>query len=145
MAVIEEIIRSSQETFVLVCANSNTACDEITGRLSDILSTEELFRMYAKSYDSSKIGDKIMPFCNYIDGEFIFPSLKYLFTFRVLVCTSLTAGCLTRARKNPYFDSKHFTHVIIDECASTLETVSLVPIAGTYIKNVYHCLCNKCK
>lgn len=130
MAVIDEIIRSSDKTFVLVCANSNTACDEITIRLLDVMNFIDLFRMYAKSYDPKKISDKIMPICNFIDEQFKFPSLKYLFGFRVLVCTSLTAGCLTRARKDPCFDSKHFTHIIIDECASTQETVSLVPIAG---------------
>lgn len=88
--------------------------------------------MYAKSYDRRKISEDIEPICNLMRGEFRFPSLKYLYQIRVLVCTLCTAGCLARAREDLNFSSRHFSYVFIDECASTHETVSLIPIAGRY-------------
>lgn len=131
-AAIEEIVRSTGKS-VLVCANSNSACDEIAARLVDVLHDGEMFRMYGKSYDIRKVSEKIKPICNWMKGEFRFPSLTFLYGFRVLVCTLTTAGCLTRAIDSSMFNAKHFSHIIIDESASTHETVTLIPIAGEFI------------
>ncbi|XP_055306550.1 putative helicase MOV-10 [Sitodiplosis mosellana] len=120
VATIEEIVRSSNK-FVLVCANSNNACDEIAKRLIGVLKVGEIFRMYAQSYSASKLDNNIKQCCNYYPeksgGKFIYPSLSYLYQFRVLICTLLTAGHLMRARCDRDFDSTHFSYVIIDECA----------------------------
>lgn len=129
VAAIEEIVRSTTKS-VLVCANSNSACDEITERLIDVLHFGEMFRIYAKSYDVRKINGRIKPFCNWLKEEFRYPSLEFLYQFRVLVCTLSTSGCLTRACEDVSFDSGHFSHIIIDESASTHETVTMIPIAG---------------
>lgn len=59
-------------------------------------------------------------------NELKYPSLDYIYQYRVVICTLATAGCLVRANCDP----KHFSYVIIDECASALETMALVPIAG---------------
>lgn len=134
VAAIEEIVRSTNKC-ILVCACSNAACDEITQRLLQKLKTNEIFRMYAKSYNTAKI---IKTCSNFIQGEFRFPSLKFLYKFRVVICTLLTAGNLVRARSDPDFDTKHFSHVFIDECASTNETTTLIPIAGKC--SVHFCL-----
>lgn len=134
VAAIEEIVRSTSKS-VLVCANSNSACDEIVTRLIDVLEKGEMFRMYGKSYNYRKVSEKIKPLCNWLKGEFRFPSLEFLYQFRVLVCTLTTAGCLTRATEHSQFSARHFSHVIIDESASTHETVSLIPIAGKVGKN----------
>lgn len=137
VAAIEEIVRSTSDC-VLVCANSNSACDEICERLIKVLQPDEIYRMYAKSFDHRKISANIKPICNWRKKEFFFPSLKYLYHFRVLVCTLTTAGCLTRAREELCFKSNHFSHIIIDEGASTHETVSMIPIAGKnqYLKRI---------
>lgn len=135
-AAIEEIVRSTGNS-VLVCANSNSACDEIVTRLVDVLHDGEMFRMYGKSYDIRKVSEKIKPICNWLKGEFRFPSLTFLYYFRVVVSTLTTAGCLTRAIDSPAFNAKHFSHIIIDESASTHETVSLIPIAGELSYFIY--------
>lgn len=44
VAAITEIVRTTND-FVLMLAHSNAACDEITIRLLDILSNDELFRL----------------------------------------------------------------------------------------------------
>lgn len=118
---------------VLVCANSNAACDELTERLVDLLHVGELFRMYAKSYNRNMLSNKIKPVCNLVEEKFKFPSLAYLYQFRVIVCTLLTAGCISRARIDSSFQSGHFSYILIDEAASVPEPTSLIPIAGTYI------------
>lgn len=129
VAAIEEIIRTTDK-YVLVCANSNSACDEITERLVDVLSEKKLFRLFSKSCNANQIKYRIKPICNYFQGNFKIPSLRFLYKFRVLICTLATAGCLARARMDPAYDSNHFSYVIIDECASTHETMSLIAIAG---------------
>lgn len=138
----------------MVCANSNSACDEITERLLNVLQIGEIFRMYAKSYDTRKVSEDIKPICNMLKKGFCSPSLEFLYQFRVLVCTLNTAGSLARAqeypewlgrkskrsRRNiwqsgsdndaPAYNPKHFSHIFIDECVSAHETVSLISIAG---------------
>lgn len=128
VAAIEEIVRSTSGS-VLVCANSNAACDEITQRLIGVLKSHEIFRMYAKSYNVEK---SIKKCSNFFDGQFRFPCLKFLYSFRVVICTLITAGNLVRARNDPNFVPGHFSTLIIDECASTNENTTLVPIAGMY-------------
>lgn len=129
---IKEIVRTTEKN-VLVCAHSNGACDEITNKLAETLRPSEVFRMYAKSYNKSHLSERIKPYSNLIEDEFQFPSLKYMYEFRVVVCTIFTAGCITRAREDKIFDAGHFSFVFLDEAACAPETVSIIPIAGTYI------------
>lgn len=127
---------------MLVCANSNAACDEITERLLNVLAYGEMFRMYAKTYNVRRISDQIKPVSNFHDGMLRIPSLGFLSRFRVLICTLPATGCLSRARneqrrerRGRYYhrqttDSIRFSYIIIDECASTHESETLIPIAG---------------
>lgn len=132
VAVIEETLRSSND-YILVCANSNAASDEIAERLLKVLKPGELFRLYARSYNASLVSNAIKKCSNFIQGQFRFPSLRFLYKFRVLVCTLLTAGNLMRGRNDPNFKHEHYAMLIIDECASTNETTTLVPIAGKFL------------
>lgn len=137
---IKEIVRTTTK-HVLVCAHSNGACDEIANRLAETLRPCELLRMYAKSFNKTHLSEKIKPFSNMVDDEFQFPSLNYIYGFRVVVCTIFTAGCLTRARVDSEFDAGHFSFVLLDEAACSPETVSIVPIAGIYIFNNHFIIC----
>lgn len=104
--------------FIAIFANAN------------ILNSEEVFRMYAKSHRAQP-SEKIKPASNQIEGVYEFPSLEYLYQFPVVICTLQTAGCISRARdKNPNFKSDHFSHVIIDEAASVQMSIALIAIAG---------------
>ena len=105
VAAIEEIVRSSSNC-VLVCVNSNVACDEIAERLLNVLQPGEMFRMYAKSYNTKKISDRLKPICNWLDDKYHFPALNFLYQFRVLVATVAVAGYLTKAREDPHFKRK---------------------------------------
>ncbi|KAJ6648016.1 putative helicase mov-10-B.1, partial [Pseudolycoriella hygida] len=123
VASILHIVGTSDDN-VLVCAQTNAACDELTVRLKEFLDESVLFRLYSKNVN--ELTNSILPYSNYFNGELKYPHLKYLYKFRVVVCTLATAGCLTRAHCNPY----HFNYVIIDECASAVEPMALMPIVG---------------
>lgn len=126
VASIEQIVLLTSK-HVLVCAQSNTACDEIAERLTTVLGEEELFRLYAKTFDVCKLNPLLAPYSNWTGTEFHYPSLQFLLKFRVLVCTLCTAGTLTRAG----ISAKHFSYVFIDESVSAFETMTMIPIAGT--------------
>lgn len=129
MAAIEQIVRTTDK-HILVCAMSNAACDEITERLLGCLDANEMYRFYARSYKNERINTQFMRLSNFSRQGIFYPPLKYLYKYRVLICTLCSAGCLTRARVDKVWRPDHFGYVIIDECASAQETMSLIPIAG---------------
>lgn len=132
VAAIAEIV-AKRETAVLVCAQTNAACDEITERLIAVSDNISLFRMYARSHNKEKLSAKVSTVSNFKAGEFQFPSLEYLYKYRIVVCMLLTACFLVGARGiDPNFNSSHFTHVFIDEDGCITEPVSMIPIAGKY-------------
>lgn len=110
---------------------SNAACDEITERLIDVLDETEMYRFYAKSYKHERISARIKRVSNYNSDGIFYPSLTFLYKFRVFICTLCSSGCLTRARiDKEVWKPNHFDYVIIDECSSANETMCLIPIAG---------------
>lgn len=135
VAAIEQIVKTTNDN-VLVCAQSNAACDEIAERLIKVLTAEEeMYRFYARSYKFKKIDPDVRNASNWISEAegFEYPALKMLYKYRVIICTLCTAGCLTRARKEKkVWRADHFSYVFIDECASTHETAALISIAGTF-------------
>lgn len=136
VAAIAEMVQTTKN-HILVCAQSNSACDEMTERLLKVLKNGELFRMYAKSFNPDSISRSIRPITNLQKGEIKFPSLKFIYKYRVVVCTLQTSGCLVRARGvDPAFNSNHFSHLIIDEAAFTHESATLIPIAGKYFDRI---------
>lgn len=131
VAAIQEIINANNEKCVLVCAQSNTACDEIADRLLSVLNTNQILRLYAKSVSIETISEKIRLICNIQNGKLKMPGLEYIYQFRVVICTLLMAGQIAQARQQyNNFQPNHFSHIIIDEAASCQQTVSLCAIAG---------------
>jgi helicase MOV-10 len=114
---------------ILVTAQSNAACNEIADRLIKYLKPEEMYRMFSKSNTASvrKAGnDKLLRVSNMASRKHLYPTWDELYEYRVVICTLCTAGSLQLAGIN----TKHFTHVFIDECASATEPSSLIAIAG---------------
>lgn len=131
VATIEQIVRTTDQN-ILVCAMSNAACDEIADRLVDVLEEDEMYRFYARSYKHEKITARLARVSNYDSDGIFYPTLKFLYQFRVIICTLCSSGCFTRARKDVnVWREDHFSYIFIDECASAHETMCLVPIAGT--------------
>lgn len=108
--------------------------DEITARLLEVLQKNELLRIYAKTTSLQSVNPGIREIANIVDEKIEFPSLSYIYQFRVVLTTLQTAGIITRSRsKEKQFKSTHFAHVIIDEAASVQETMTWIPIAGEVI------------
>lgn len=95
-----------------------------------MLEKRQIIRFLAKSYDLSTLSKKMRTISNIKNGEIEYPSLTYLYGFRVVVCTLQTAGCFVRARVEPDYNSSNFSHVFIDEAAFAQESMTLIPIAG---------------
>lgn len=129
VAAIECIVQSTSKN-VLVCAISNAACDELANRLANVLTKNELLRLYTKGFDYRKMNSHLESYSNRNDGEFCYPAMKHLLEFRVIVCTLCTASCLTRSEAQ--IQPNAFSHIIIDEAASTHETMAMVAIAGEF-------------
>lgn len=131
-ASIIEMVQTTDKC-VLVLANSNAACDEIALRLAGLTKKDEIYRLYAKSYNIALIHQDIVKICNARSGKIEYPPLDFLYRFRVLICTTLTAGTIARTRgADRVFDASHFSHIFFDEAACTQEPVTLVGIAGIY-------------
>lgn len=129
VAAIVKIVHTTSKN-ILVCTQSNSACNEIAERLAKFLTTEQMLRMFSKSYDVDKISPTIEPFSNLSDEQFVYPALDDLYKYRLLVCTLSTSGCLVRARTSIEFNPKHFGYVFIDESTSAYQTATFIPIAG---------------
>lgn len=132
MAAIHQIVQFTQKK-VLVCAMSNSACDEIAERLLDLVVSDAIFRLYATSYAVNKISPAIKLACNMksATGKLYKPSTASLYNHRVVICTLSTASSLAMmSADSSTFDAEHFQYVFIDECASTPEPMALIPIAG---------------
>lgn len=125
---IAQIVQQNSTNHVLVCSSSNSACNEITQRLMKIMPDSSLFRMFSSSVEIALVPDDICRISNLATGEHKYPSLTVLYRYRVLVCTLTTAGRFVQAGIN----TKHFTHIFIDECGSATETQSMIAIAGMH-------------
>lgn len=132
--VPEEIIKTTDQ-HVLVCATSNSACDEIAERLLNVIEDEyDMFRMFARSVPPEKVCPRLKQVSNVKSGKHFNPALKILYRYRVVITTLCTSSNFARAwidAKN--YDPKHFSYVFIDECSSAPEVLQLVPIAGNYL------------
>lgn len=85
VSAIEEIWQTSSKN-VLVCAQSNNACDEITERLLSRDMACDVLRIYAKSIDVDSISEVIKRHSNIKADGVKFPSQEFMCQFRIIVC-----------------------------------------------------------
>lgn len=85
---------------------SNAACDEITERLIDVLNENEMYRFYAKSYKHERISPRIKRVSNYTKDGIFYPSLAFLYKFRVFIYIFLRSLLLS-------IHSSFIDHVIV--------------------------------
>lgn len=68
-AAIEIIVKTTNNN-VLMCANSNSVCDEITERLMNVLEPADILRLYTKTYNPTKLKPLIKPVSNFSKNAF---------------------------------------------------------------------------
>lgn len=127
-AIGQIIMRSNAKEHIMVCATSNSACDEISKRLLELIPSSGIFRLFSRSIErkTDSVPDVVLQNSNLAKLQHYLPSLSILYQYKVLVCTLSTAGRLAQGRVSP----THFTHVFIDECGSATEPETLIAFAG---------------
>ncbi|XP_055319847.1 putative helicase mov-10-B.1 isoform X2 [Sitodiplosis mosellana] len=127
--VLQIIRNNNPDEYILVCATSNSACNEVAKRLLQSNGgKDKVFRIFSKSvaFKMDDIPTDVLAASNLKTGEHYYPSLQYLYQCKVIVCTLTTAGRLSQGKINP----KHFSHIFIDEAGSATESQTMIAIAG---------------
>ncbi|XP_006149666.2 helicase MOV-10 [Tupaia chinensis] len=124
---IKQVVKHLPKAHILACAPSNSGADLLCQRLRVHLPSS-IYRLLAHSRDIRMVPEDIKSCCNWDakKGEYVYPAKKKLQEYRVLITTLITAGRLVSAQ----FPIDHFTHIFIDEAGHSLESESLVAIAG---------------
>lgn len=130
---ISQILKLNSNSHVLVCASSNSACNEITQRLMTFIPAHSIFRMFSQSVEIDSIPNDICRISNLDKGVHYYPSLLDLYKYKIVICTLTTTGRFVQAN----ISKTHFTHILIDESGSATETQLLVAIAGLSHENQY--------
>ncbi|XP_037357184.1 helicase MOV-10 isoform X1 [Talpa occidentalis] len=124
---IKQVVKLLPQAHILACAPSNSGADLLCQRLQNHL-PRSIYRLIAPSRDIRFVPEDIKPCCNWDaqKGVYLFPAKKKLQEYRVLITTLITASRLVSAS----FPIGHFTHIFIDEAGQSVESESLVAIAG---------------
>lgn len=83
---ISQIIRNDYpDEHILVCATSNSACNEIAQRLLNCCESDKVFRIFAKSvvFKMSEVPDNVLAASNLKKGEHYYPSLQVIYDYKV--------------------------------------------------------------
>ncbi|RXW12422.1 hypothetical protein EST38_g13432 [Candolleomyces aberdarensis] len=125
---IRQILRTHPSSRILACGPSNSAADLIAERLSTSLSSDELFRMYAPSRSNSQIPNTLNRdyTCFSANGEFRFPDMARLESFRVVVATCVASSMLSGVG----IQRGHYTHIFIDEAGQATEPEAFISIGN---------------
>ncbi|XP_059612252.1 putative helicase MOV-10 isoform X2 [Phlebotomus argentipes] len=123
-----QIIRREPGARILVSATSNYASNEVALRLLKYLPHEGIFRMFASSKETEIdfIDPELKNISNLRFDFHYYPHMEELACYNVVVTTLAVAGKFAQAKIN----CNHFSYVFIDECGSSTEPSSLIPIAG---------------
>lgn len=130
---IHQLLKSSRNTHMLVCAPSNSACDLLTERLRKHVDKRQIFRLHAASRNWTDVPDIVKEVSNYnvFHKKFFFPSQDELIDYRIIVSTLVTVGRIASAQ----FPSDHFRYVFIDEAGHAMEPETMIAVAGVLAEN----------
>lgn len=125
---IVQILKMKPGSKVLVTSQSNATCDEIGTRLLNFLSRSKIYRWYAKSMirKFEELNPNLARTSNIRNRELENVSYEEFMSFDVVIVTLISSKLIHRAM----ISSNHFDYIFIDECASTVEPESLIPITG---------------
>lgn len=91
-----QIHKFQSDSHILACAPSNSAADLLAERIlnSKIVAKKQLLRLNAASRPWKSVSEKIQDCCNYskMSGQYYFPKVDQLKTYRVIITTLTTAG-----------------------------------------------------
>lgn len=84
-AIMQIIHNDNPNEFILVCATSNSACNEIAQRLLANNGMDKLLRIFAKSvaFNMNDIPAALLTASNLKTGEHYYPSLQVIYQYKV--------------------------------------------------------------
>lgn len=84
-AIMQIIDNDNPNEFILVCATSNSACNEVAVRLLANVGPDKLFRIFAKSvaFNMAGIPRGLLAASNLQTGEHYYPSLQVIYQYKV--------------------------------------------------------------
>lgn len=84
-AIMQIIQKDNSDEFILVCASSNSACNEVAIRLLANIGSDKLFRIFAKSvvFNMADIPRALLSASNLQKGEHYYPSLQVIYQYKV--------------------------------------------------------------
>uniref|UniRef100_A0A182K9G5 Uncharacterized protein n=1 Tax=Anopheles christyi TaxID=43041 RepID=A0A182K9G5_9DIPT len=111
---------------ILVAATSNFACNELTKRLLNYLTVDDIFRYFSHTSerDINEMDLNVVQVSNMHYGKYETPAMQDFRQTRILVCTVITSGRLLQLD----VDRSMYDYIFIDECGSCKELSALVPI-----------------
>ena len=133
MEAIQQSLLKNPHAKILACAPSNSAADLIASRLCTStsssrykgLSNDQLFRFYAPSRFKNQVPDALLPYtCTQVDGHFTVPVMARLKSFKVIVCTCVSASFCAAIG----MPRGHFSHIFIDEAGQATEPEAFISI-----------------
>lgn len=95
-AIMQIIHNDNPNEFILVCATSNSACNEVAMRLLAQIGADKLFRIFAKSvcFNMADIPGVLLAASNLQKGEHYYPSLQVIYQYKVKFTTSDGRCCM---------------------------------------------------
>ncbi|KAF9440816.1 P-loop containing nucleoside triphosphate hydrolase protein, partial [Macrolepiota fuliginosa MF-IS2] len=126
---IAQLVWRYPDARILACAPSNSAADIIASRLSDILGTKQLFRMYAPSRDEGQVPDRLKAYSYHRNNGatrpcFSVPPMATMKRYRVIVSTLISSSIVYGIG----MPRGHFSHIFIDEAGQATEPEAFVAI-----------------
>ncbi|XP_056319481.1 putative helicase mov-10-B.1 [Danio aesculapii] len=125
---IKQVERSTGGARILACAPSNSAADQLGEKLitSQHVDARNIYRIYASSRNPKDI-PKVLENNSNVEGDtIIFPCKEDLMTYKIVVCTLVTAGRLVSGG----FPVGHFSHIFVDEAGHAVEPEIIISVAG---------------
>ncbi|XP_043102725.1 putative helicase mov-10-B.1 [Puntigrus tetrazona] len=125
---IKQVEKNIPGACILACAPSNSAADQLCEKLitSQHVDAQKIYRVYASSRNPRDI-PKVLEKNSNLEGEIIiFPCKEDLMSYKILVCTLVTAGRLVSGG----FPKGHFSHIFVDEAGHAVEPETIISVAG---------------
>lgn len=109
---MKQIYYLKQQSHILAVAPSNAAADLLALKLLESIPPAHIIRLYSPNRQlyvrvlrfnflimiksicicSLSVPSQLKPISNFKEGECVFPALRYLMGFRIIVCTEICAG-----------------------------------------------------
>ncbi|KAL5288842.1 MOV10 family protein [Megaselia abdita] len=132
---IIQLLNKDKTNRILVTAQSNSACDEITMRLKNILYSgcdqkPIVLRIYSQTYRGSieRVDDDFYEISNVCHSTHFYPTVEVLKEYRVIISTPFLVGMY----HNSGLKKGVFSHIFFDENASVSIPEALCSISGVW-------------